>query len=734
MATKTVKQIDDSPIVFDLSLPDTTLTGMVTRRVAEANAHWEKEYDLKKVRDRNAKLANSKYVKEILRDERYEEIYSDNKLFTSIRTVLPFLTAQMTQPEITPANSDSLSLQFAKDYEKILVEEADNVYGRDKVKLALQDLFEGQRVGVLKWVYNAAKGKLELIHCKPDSIVIGCRSMLHDEPDFVQHTQKRTVGDLIRQFPDKKDDIYGLYEITKGVPSQLEVEKDITENWIFVEEEDGLKLAIIWMAGDSLLLGKMSDPNWMDGKDNNVIDEHMMPFVFFNFLNDGSGYIDNNSFVEMAQYSQKQYDKRGSTIAENAAYAGTGVPVFGKDAVKEETASKIRFSPVQRILLDSDDVSKSFTTWNGGTLPAYIVEDQANLKQSILDTFGTNQIQQGATPENPNDNLGQDILLRDQAQGRQQELIDCVDNGMSRFFQILAQMIYRYFDDEHYYNFIGDDGAFEHLVISQTKIAKNTGIKIKIKSGSSLPVDRSQRLAAMYELAKLNRIGTLRLYKEIGIDSPEEAYKEFLQEHLLPFGDLSKMDSDIVSREAEEDLQMVIGGKMPNDREDMDDDYINYLNEYLLTNKYEMLPQATQIRVTKFIATIIALAKRKALKLSTQQPIIPAQTGQLPPIRAKISMNASDLEPDVKAQIVQNAGYKPSQLVPAELQAGLVDSPTIRETLNGNPLTDPAANNGLLDPKTGAAPPPQQPSPQQMAAQQLAAQPQPVVIPPKKKQ
>lgn len=684
---KATKEPEDTPLVFDLDLDDTTIGGMVRRRASEAISHWEKEYDLKKVRETNKKLYNSEDVKNMARDERYEEIFSDNKLFTSVRTLVPFLTTNMTQPEITPANSDDLSLQFAQDFEKILVEVGEDLYARDKVKLAIQDLLTGQRVGILKWVADAS-GNLFLEHIDPASVIIGKRSRLREEPDFVQHTQERTIGELCRQFPDKQDALYKLYGIEKGVPSQLEQVKKITENWIFVEEEDAKKLAIVWMAGETTVLGKMSDPNWVENGDN-LAKEHMMPFVFFNFLNDGSGYIDNTSFIEQAQYNQKNYDKRGSTIAENAAYAGIGVPVFGKGAVKEETAAKVRFSPVQRVLLDIEDVNKGFTTWTAGQLPSFVFEDKQDMKNSVMDIFGSNQIQQGSTPDNPNDNLGQDVILRNQAEGRQQELIDCVDNGMSRFYEVESQMIYRYFDDVHYYNFIGDDGDFEHLAISQAKIAKNLGIKIKIKSGTSLPVDRSQKLATVLKLAEMKRIGTLKLYKELGIEDPEQAYKEYLEENLLPFAQLGEMDKDIESREAEEDLQTVIGGKMPEDREDIDDDYIAYLNSYIAdTQKYEQLPQTAQKRVSQFIANVIAQAERKVLKQSTQQPIVPASTGQLPPIRPKISLSGRDLQPDVLGQVVQNAGYKASQLTQAEMAAGIMGG--VQERINANPLTNPA--------------------------------------------
>lgn len=691
MAKKSKTAPVDTPLIFDLTLSDTTLSGMVTRRATEAKAHWNKEYDLDKVRQSNRKMYNSEYLKKELRDERYQEIYSDNKIFTAVRTIVPFITSNMTKPEIIPANSDSLSLQFAKDFEKILVEVGEECYGRDKVKLAAQDMLTGQRVAIIKFSYDPNKKRLCIDHLDPDSVVIGKRSRLREEPDFVQHTQERTIGDLVRQFPDKKDQIYKLYEITKGVPSQLERVVKITENWIFVEDEEQLKLGIIWLASENLLLGKMTDPNWVENG-SNLLPEHMMPFVFFNFLNDGSGYVDNTSFVEQAQYSQKQYDKRGSTIAENASYAGIGVPIFGKGAIKEETAAKVMFNPVQRILLDQEDVNKSFTTWTAGNLQPFIMEDKLDLKQSVLDVFGTNTIQQGQNSNNKT--LGQDVLLRNQAEGRQQELIDCIDNAMLRFYQIEAQMIYRYFDAIQYYNFLGEDGEFEHLAISQARIAKNLGLKIKIKSGSSLPVDRSQKIAQALELAKMGKIGTLKLYKELGVTEPEEAYKEFLREHLLPFGELSLMDKEIFSREADEDLQLVISGKTPDDREDMTQEYLTHIQEYLLTQKYEQLKPEEQARVSQFVAAVIAQAQRKMLKMSMMQPIIQDQGAAMPPVRAKLSLSGKDLQPDVLAQAIQNIGMKPSALTPLEMAAGIMTPP--QERIQAAPL--PTAGAGPAPP------------------------------------
>jgi len=610
------------------SLPDTTFGSMVKRRRNEAEEHWNKTQSLKEVRSRNNKDYLAKYIEDTLVDDRYQEVYVDNRQFTSVRTIVPFLTARITAPEVTPAKGTDLAIQFAHDFEEVLQRHLSRQQGRSKVRLIAQDLLRGERVGVGKWRYDAARKTVIFERCKPNSILIGKRSSLFEEPDFVGHTIERTVGELLQQFPDKEKKILELFGIEKGVPSQLEKQYDINEDWIWVHV-DGKKELLVGWSWQNFVFGKIKDPNW-DEKGNNVIDEQMMPFVFLNFLNNGDGYIDDTSFMEQARWLQSNYNKRGQTIAENAKYGGTGVPIFAKGAITQKDVAKIRFSPIQRVLLDTNDVTKAFTTWQSQNLTQYIVEDKYDDRNSIDNIWGTPNIFRGE--QSKNNTLGQDVMVRDQAEGRLGDPVDCIDDMMTRSYKIEAQLIYRYFDEAAYYNYIGSDGKFVSIVVDQKQIADNLGIQIDVKAGTSLPIDRAQKRATIMKLVERNRIGTLTAYKELGIfEDPEAAYKEFLLEQADPKASLEEVDKQVFDREANEDLQIVIGGKDPEEREDISEEYVQYLINWLETDKYKLLeeedPEASA-RVSQFIDAIVAKMQRKADKIAMQ----PAPAGEEPPV------------------------------------------------------------------------------------------------------
>lgn len=631
---------DTTPKVFNVdNMTDVDFGDLVKRRAEEAAGHWDKDKKLKSVRAENTKDYLAKYVEDQLIDGRYQEVFVDNRQFVSVRTILPFLTARITAPEVIPASGKDLAIQFADDFEQVLQRHAERQQGRPKIRLAVQDLLKGERIGILMWRYDKSTDTVVLEHVPPGPIIIGKRSKYLEEPDFLRHPIERSVGDLITMFPEKKDVILKLFNISsegdEGKPSieALDEIKTINMDWVWVSL-DGKKQLLVGFSYQNTVFGKMKDPNW-DENGNNITDQPMMPYVFYNFLNDGKGWIDETSFMEQAHHSQVNYNKRGQTIAENAKYGGTGVPIFAKGAINQKDVAKIRFSPIQRILLDSTDLNKSFTTWQSQALPQYIFEDKADLAASIDNIWASNAVLRGQQSENKT--ATQDLLNRNQAEGRMADPVDCIDDSMSRFYLLEAQFMYRYFDREKYYNYKGNDGNFVSAVISSKDIAKNLGIHITVKAGTSLPLDRAQRRATVMELLKLNKVGTLTAYKELGVfDDPEEAYKQYVMEQLDPKASLEEVDKQVFDREANEDIQIVLSGGTPDEREDLSPEYINYLNEWLLTDKFKLLQEkkaSTAARLSQFIDGILAKALRKADKLA-MQPAPDASVGPLAAVGA----------------------------------------------------------------------------------------------------
>lgn len=617
--------------IYYNDMDDSVFLSAVKRRREESETLYER-MKLKSIREENNRMYLSKYLEDKLIDERYQDIFNDSRQFTSVRTIVPFLTARVTAPEVVPADDSDLAIQFAHDFEDALLKHVEKQHGKAKIRLAVQDLLRGERVGVLKWRYDRYLDDIIVEHVKADSVLIGKRARLLEEPDYVEFKLKKSVADLLNMFPEKADYIKSVFKVVKGTPSQLERIYDINESWIWMDKEGSRDLVVGW-SWQNCVFGKVKDPNWSEsGK--NVNDHPMIPAVFFNFLNNGDSYIDETSFMEQSKWLQVNYNRMGQTIVENARYGGTGVPIFAKGSIPQKDVAKIRFSPIQRIMLDSPDVSKSFTVWQSTPLPSFIPEAKYDDRNSIDNIWGTPNIFRGE--QSDNNTLGQDVLVRDQAEGRLADPVDCIDDAMDRFYKLEAQLMYRYWDQDKYVKYIGPDGKFVAIVLNQEKIAKNIGIDISVKAGTSLPIDRAQKRSTIMELLKLNKVSTLVAYKELALfDDPEAAYKQYILEIADPASSLAEVETNKINREAAEDIQIVIGGEVPEEREDINEEYVQYLTDWLNTDKYMLLQtedQEAAARLSVFIDTVIEKAARKVNKLAMQQaPVEEAAPPQVDP-------------------------------------------------------------------------------------------------------
>lgn len=607
----------------DTEVSDRQFLAVCKVRASESDSYYNEKLKLKTEREKNEKRYLGTVVHDQVIDDRYEEVYSDNRQFVAVRTILPILTSRLTSPNVTAADDDDVSLQFAKDFKQILVKQAEKQKGVAKVRLMIQDGLRGKRVGVGKWHYDAKKDTIVLSQIDPKTVRIGKRSRLHEEPDYLDQQYEYSVGQIISRFPNIKDKLFEELDIDEGDDDyyeKLEEIKTILERWVWIDDE-----LIVGWTYQEMVLGKTNDPNWDDKHpEQNIADQPMIPYFFFNFLNDGSSYIDETSFIEQARFLQSNYNKRGQTISDNAKYGGIGVPIFAKGAIQQKDVSKIRFSPIQRVLLNTDDVNKAFGVWKAQDLPSFMIEDKNDQRVQIDNIWGNSNVLSGGQSDQKT--ATQDILTRNQGEGRMSDLSDCIDVAMERCYIIEAQLMYRYFSEDKYYKIKGKDGKPVKAIISRQRLVDNAGIEISVDRNTNLPIDRSQRKATLDMLIQAPdpKVATLTYYKETNLfDDPEAAYEQLIKEKTDPAGAMQDAIKAVYDREAQEDIDQVIAGQIPDEPDDIGAEYINYMNEWLLDDKFMKLqqkdPEAAH-RVSQFIDAVIAKAKRKVVKLSMQAP------------------------------------------------------------------------------------------------------------------
>lgn len=639
------------------------LVALMDKRIEASKAFWNsKGYKLEETTKENEAL----YLAED--DDDDEENDNDNRIFSSVRTIVPYVTTRITEPEVAPSSTSQAAKRFAEDFEKALHIHAKNQKVKDKLKYSLEDAIIRRR-GYLKPRYDPLTGSFCTIEYVPcESIIIDHKARPYEEPRYFRHELERSISDLLTMFPDEKANIQQLFGIDDNTPAdKLDETCTVNEDWFFQpDNEEGLDLLVMWSYKEKAL-GVMRDPNWRYGQ-SNILDYHMVPLVFINVLNDGRTFIDRTSFVEQAAGLQRNVDRRTAQISTNAGLGSVGMPVVDAAALSDEQSQSLTFDPDTVLVLDVSEANGSsindvFTQWKASALPKYVYDDKLDSRNSIDNTFGTPNVFRGE--QSDNNTLGQDVLVRDQAFGRQQEIVDAIDAAMSRLYLLMAQFLLVYGDEEELFTFVGEHSEFDYVIINTPEL--DTNVSIRVKGGTSMPIDRAQRRATAAKAAENAMIDPLTYWEIMDEGNAEKYARRVVQFTADPAGYMKETaDETVFNRDAYVDIQTIKNGEQPPYRDELPKEYFDYLNHYVLSGALEnpTLDPAAAQELTAFIDVQLARGQRMLGMAETQLPTPEEVTDA----NAQIDeANAVDTQVAGAAKKAQpETGKQPVQLTPVQ--------------------------------------------------------------------
>lgn len=596
---------------------------MLERRINESKGFWDgKKYQLEKKSKENESLYYGEQVSGS-DDGSDSNLSLDNRIFSSMRTIVPHVTTRITEPEIVASSNAVAAKKFAEDFEKALHSKAKKEKVRKKIKHALEDAMVRRR-GYLKLRYDqTTKNWCAIDYVPCESIIVDHKSKGEEEPRYFRHLLDKTPEDLVSMFPDMKSKIYDMFKLTDASPV-IDKQKSYTinEDWNFVVSNTGeLDLLVCWNYSKKIL-GCVQDPNWRyDGL--NFLENHMMPLVFVNVLNDGRTHIDRTSFVEQAKYSQKTIDTRAKQIGDNAGLGNVGMPVVDSAAMADDQAQYITFEPDQVLELDVTNAGKNsindvFTTWKAGTLSSDVYKDKVDAIAAVENAFGATSVQQGT--ESGNKTLGQDELLRDQSIGRQQEVVDAIDDAMERLYPLIAQFLLVYGDEQELFRYVGENSTFDYIIMHTPDL--DTNAEIQVKSGTSMPVDNPQRRATADAAANKAMIDPLTYWEIMDQPNSQKYAKRLVDYTVDPAAFLKDTEEEVFDRDAYVDIELIKRGTQPPFRDDLSQEYFDYLNKYVLSGDLDnpTVDMEVKQQISQFIDGQLARAQKMLGAAETQLP------------------------------------------------------------------------------------------------------------------
>lgn len=643
---------------LDLTMSDADLDKMLINSLEADRDHWNKKpWNLEQTDVDNTSflLGDQLNDREFLKTDTK---YIDNRLFSSVRAILSYVTAQLAKPEVTPSKGDEIYLKGARDIGSSLYQHALDDKVDHKVRAAVLNLITRKR-GYLKlrWDPNIGlNGDIVTEVCNPEDIIIDRYAGYLQNPTKIYHRIRCSVDELCARFPEKEMEIKEAFSIRRGVYSQTSKMVTYFECWFTYLEQGVPKEGVCWFIQEKrIILDKMANPNWVylksqkKEKEANVTSIPPKPFISFNYINTGHSFIDETCLVEQARPLQIMLNKRLRQVGENADYVN-GRWIADKGAFSQEDARNLINKGAKTVaLVDMKKVPNPLQNVAPQALPNYIENAIMDARNEIDGMMGTPSQFKGSQPDNQ-DTLGRDLMLKQQAGALQDDLVRSVALGMEEYYKILLQMMRVYYTDDYWFQTQGGDGKYEFILINGDKLDSN--VKVGVQTDSTLPLDKMAiRDMAMKLWTSGNAIDIKTLYEDLGLPNPDIRAERYYESNTNPLAYMASIKQEDINADAESDIQLLIANKTPEERDNYDQAYFDYFNKFMSSNRFAKLqgkdPKAAQ-RVTAFLIATQHAMMQSLLLQESMQPPAPVQ-GALPPDPNAVQSGQSPQQPPPQA-------------------------------------------------------------------------------------
>ncbi len=670
---------------LNLDLSDDDLDKMLIQSLQADWDHWNKKpWVLSETDVKNTDFLLGDQLDDKARVNNTDPII-DNRLFSSTRAILSYATGQLAKPDITPSKGDEVIIKGARDIGAALYQHALDEQVDFKVRAAVMNLVSRKR-GYLKlhWDPNLGlNGDIVTEVVNPEDVIISRDARYLQNPSRVFFRCRDTVANLCAKYPEKELEIKDAFSVRRGVYSQTSKIVTYFECWftyLKVPEMQPKEGMSTFIQEKKIILDKMPNPNWVYLKSRkkemeaNITSIPPKPLVTFNYINTGHSYIDETCLIEQAMPLQMALNKRLRQISENADYVN-GRWVADKDAFGEEDARNLINKGARTIaMVDMKKNPDPLKNVAPNALGSWVENTVYDYRNEIDGMMGTPSQFKGAQPDSK-DTLGRDMMIKQQAGALQDDLVRSIAMAMEKYYTILLQMMRVYYTDDYWFQTKGGDGKYEFILINGDKLDSN--VKVSVQTDSTLPLDKmSIRSTALSLWQAGQSIDYKTLMEDLGLPNPDVRAERYLKSRIDPINFLKSVEIGQINAEAESDIQLIIAKKAPEERDNYDENYFNYFNKVMASNRFQKLlgtdPQAAQ-RLTMFL-TAIQHAMMQSLNISES---LIDQAGIInDPMPMPIPKTTVKIQGAVDpAQSAQLAGVQPDQAAPGVPPGGQQAAP-----------------------------------------------------------
>ena len=608
---------------LSIDIPDNQIIKNLDNRIEDSVGYWDDPsgFNLKQSRNENLRfyLGKQNDVRSLYR---FQTPYVENQIYVAEQAITAYLTANTPQAEVSPASDSPMSKQFAMDLEKVAMAHSLQFNVQQLLETSVKNALN-KRLGLIYLSFDpndGIHGEIVPVALNPEEVIIDKNAKMGEDPDFICRMVKMSLNEVCSRWPDKKEQIYKEAGIIRGTPNQLDQIMVIREVWLtYYDKKYKAHQALVYYF-NNCVLEKSKNPNWIYAKpEKNFMNLPMKPFIPLNLDNDGQHWIDYTSAVEQAAKVQVILNKRGRQLMEVADKANGILVIDTKSGMTKDDVQDLTDDPNQRIVISpppnvrAQDVIFRLPP---PEIPQMLFQDKVDQRTTIHAIMGTPSEFTGSNDGSSDpETLGQSMMKKNQASGRQDLYVRCIDRFMNHYFQYLVQMMAVWYTDKHFFTHNSGDGEFDYLTIHRDLIEPS--MSISVKGGTSLPFDKHRQEAVVLQLMKMGAsISLLDAYKLLHMENPQKLYDNWAKQKTDPMSLARNGLDEIDEAKAYIAFVELMAGKTPTEPDHITKEYILTLRKLMLRDEFLQAKKANQ---RKFLDFVEKCLKRLELSDSLDQ-------------------------------------------------------------------------------------------------------------------
>lgn len=585
---------------ISLDIKDERLIENLNQRIEDSKTYYNdtNTFDLEQKRSENLRMylglqADSADFYE------QEEPYVENQIRRAVDSIVAYATARSPQSVVTPADDTPQAKKFASNLEK--------AHNEHSIKFNLRGILE---TGVRQWMLTQEcnvllefdpnygdQGEIIPKFLPSDECVIDKNARYGENPEFFTLYEKHSMEELIFTFPEKKQEILESQGYKRLGKTNRTSEIVIRKTWFTYWGKDGKPLEAVAIHYDNVMLGKFRDLNWLHGQ-RNFLDAPRKPIIRLQVLNDGKHAVDFSNPLDDGVKMQKLLNSRGKQISQNASRSnGTTVIDGKKSGLTKEDVENWTGGPNQKIYLKKAaanvPLEQMIYQLPGQDVKEFVVQDKQDMRTQLNVLMSTPVDQTGSDLSGDDQTLGQDLLKKSNDDARQDMIVRAIDRFLYEYFNMLTQMMFVWYDEDHFFPYLDSDGQFEKIIIKRYYF--DDGMRVNVKGMSTIAFDKNREQAMALHLLDHDKLSLLDGYRILGFENPQKLYDNWAKQQRNPLELVRDANDAYDDGDAYAEFLEFMNGKEPEFKEDASKDFILTLRKLMLTNKYLKAPQKCQL-------------------------------------------------------------------------------------------------------------------------------------------